>query len=40
LIKLMQTRLQGVRGIDKAIVIEESGEFIVKTTGSNLKSML
>lgn len=40
LIKLMQTRLQGVRGIDKAIVFEENGEFIVKTSGSNLKSML
>ncbi|QQR92937.1 MAG: DNA-directed RNA polymerase subunit A'' [Candidatus Iainarchaeum archaeon] len=40
LIKLMQTRLQGVRGIDKAIVFEENGEFIVKTSGSNLKSTL
>lgn len=40
LIKLMQTRLQGVRGIEKAIVFEENGEFIVKTSGSNLKSML
>lgn len=40
LIKLMQTRLQGVRGIDKAIVFEENGEFIVKTSGSNLKSVL
>lgn len=40
LIKLLQTRLQGIRGIDKAIVVEENGEFIVKTSGSNLKSIL
>ncbi|MEK6902875.1 MAG: DNA-directed RNA polymerase subunit A'', partial [archaeon] len=40
LIKLLQTRLQGIRGIDKAIVFEENGEFIVKTSGSNLKSIL
>lgn len=40
LLKLMQTRLQGVRGINKAIVSEENGEFVVKTSGSNLKSIL
>jgi DNA-directed RNA polymerase subunit A" len=40
LIKLMQTRLQGIRGINKAIVVEENGEFMVKTSGSNLKSIL
>jgi DNA-directed RNA polymerase subunit A" len=40
LLKLLQTRLQGVRGIQKAIVLEENGEFIVKTSGSNLKSVL
>ena len=40
LLKLMQTRLQGVRGIQKALVFEEAGEFIVKTSGSNMKSVL
>ncbi len=40
LIKLLQTRLQGIRGINKAIVFEENGEFIVKTSGSNMKSIL
>ncbi len=40
LLKLMQTRLQGVRGINKAIVSEENGEFVIKTSGSNLKSIL
>lgn len=40
LLKLMQTRLQGVRGINKAIVVEENGEFVIKTSGSNLKSIL
>ncbi|MDP2666783.1 MAG: DNA-directed RNA polymerase subunit A'' [Candidatus Diapherotrites archaeon] len=39
LLKLLQTRLQGIRGIRKAIVFEENGEFIVKTSGSNLKSI-
>lgn len=40
MLKTIQTRLQGVRGIDRAIVFEENGEFIVKTSGSNLKSIL
>ncbi|MFH0970690.1 MAG: DNA-directed RNA polymerase subunit A'' [Candidatus Diapherotrites archaeon] len=40
LIKLLQTRLQGIRGVEKAIVFEENGEFIVKTSGSNMKSIL
>ncbi len=40
LLKLMQTRLQGIRGIDRAIIFEENGEYVIKTSGSNLKSIL
>lgn len=38
--KLMASRIQGVRGIQKALVVEENGEFVVKTSGSNLKVVL
>lgn len=40
LIKLLNARVQGVRGIDKTIVVKEGEEFVVKTSGSNLKTML
>lgn len=43
-LKLMSTRLQGVRGIDKTIVVEEKTktgkEYVIKTSGTNLKGML
>lgn len=43
-LKLLSTRLQGVRGIDKTIVVEEktktSKEYVIKTSGTNLKGML
>lgn len=39
-IKLMKLRIQGVRGIDKTIISEKNGEFRVKTSGSNLKTIL
>lgn len=38
--KLISTRIQGVRGIDKTLVAEEKGEFLIKTSGTNLKIVL
>ncbi len=39
-LKLLRKRLQGTAGIDKTIVMEENGEFIIKTSGTNLKAIL
>jgi len=40
LLKLLNSRAQGVKGIEKTIVVEEKGEFVIKTSGSNLKSII
>lgn len=40
LLKLLDIRTKGVRGIEKTIVIEENGEWVIKTSGSNLKAIL
>ena len=45
-LKLLATRIQGVRGVDKTIVVKEkhkadgSEEWLVKTTGTNLKTII
>lgn len=45
-LKLLSTRIQGVRGVDKTIVLKEKNreagteEFVIKTTGTNLKSVI
>ncbi|MDO8647018.1 MAG: DNA-directed RNA polymerase subunit A'' [Candidatus Diapherotrites archaeon] len=45
-LKLLSTRIQGVRGIDKTIVVKEkhkaegTEEWIVRTTGTNLKVVI
>ena len=39
-LKLMRKKLQGVTGIEKTIVVEENGEYIIRTLGTNLKAML
>jgi DNA-directed RNA polymerase subunit A" len=39
-LKTLSTRIQGVRGIDKTILVEEGGEFVIKTSGTNLKAVL
>lgn len=39
-LKLLNTRIYGVRGIEKALVLEENGEYVIKTSGSNLKAVL
>jgi len=38
--KLLNTRIQGIKGIEKTIVIQEEKEFVIKTSGSNLKAVL
>lgn len=39
-IKILNTRIHGARGIEKVLVVEENKEFVVKTSGSNLKAIL
>ena len=38
--KLLNTRVQGVRGIDKTIVVKEGEEYVIKTRGTNLKAVV
>lgn len=38
--KLYVTRVQGVRGIEKTVLSEKDGEYVIKTTGSNFKAVL
>ena len=38
--KLLNTRAQGIKGIEKTIVIKEGKEFVIKTSGSNLKAII
>jgi len=38
--KLLNTRVQGIKGIEKTIVVKEDKEFVIKTSGSNLKAIL
>ncbi len=39
-LKTLSARIQGVRGIDKTLLAEEKGEFVIKTSGTNLKAVL
>ena len=38
--KIKNTRFQGVKGIEKIIIVREGEEFVIKTKGSNLKAIL
>ncbi|MCX6801772.1 MAG: DNA-directed RNA polymerase subunit A'', partial [Candidatus Diapherotrites archaeon] len=40
LLKALRKRIQGVNGIEKTIITEKDGEFIIHTVGTNLKTML
>lgn len=40
LIKTLNTRMQGVKGITKTIISKEKNEFVIKTSGTNLKAVL
>ena len=39
-LKILNTRIHGVRGIEKVLIVEEDKQFVVKTSGSNLKAVL
>ncbi len=40
ILKLMKVKVQGIKGVDKTLVSEKNGEYRIKTSGSNLKSVL
>ncbi len=40
ILKLERKKLQGITGIEKTIVTEENGEYVIKTLGTNLKAIL
>ncbi|MDD5148761.1 MAG: DNA-directed RNA polymerase subunit A'' [Candidatus ainarchaeum sp.] len=40
ILKLMNSRVQGIKGIEKVLISEEEKEFVIKTSGSNLKNIL
>ena len=39
-LKILNTRIHGVRGIEKVLIVEEDKQFVIKTSGSNLKAVL
>ncbi len=40
LVKILRKRVQGVSGIEKTILTEQNGEFVIHTVGTNLKAIL
>ncbi|RLG71176.1 MAG: DNA-directed RNA polymerase subunit A'' [Candidatus Iainarchaeum archaeon] len=40
ILKMLRTRLQGVRGINKTLLVKENDEYVIKTSGTNLKAVL
>ena len=40
LLKIMKEKVHGVKGIEKTVLVKEENEYVVKTSGSNLKAML
>ncbi len=38
--KLLNTRVQGIKGIEKVIIEEENNEYMIKTRGTNLKQII
>jgi DNA-directed RNA polymerase subunit A" len=38
--RILQTKVKGIKGIKKAVVIEEKGEYIIQTEGTNLEAVL
>jgi len=40
LLKIMDEKVHGVKGIEKTLLVKETDEWVIKTSGSNLKSML
>ena len=40
LLKILKAKAHGVKGIEKTLVVQEEGEYLVKTSGSNLKALM
>jgi len=40
LLRLLDEKVHGVKGIEKTLVVKEGDEYLIKTSGSNLKSVL
>ncbi|MEI7960980.1 MAG: DNA-directed RNA polymerase subunit A'' [archaeon] len=40
LLRLLEEKVHGVKGIAKTLIVKENDEYIVKTSGSNLKAVL
>ncbi len=40
LLKILEEKVHGIKGIEKTVLVEEDGEFVVKTSGSNLKAVI
>ena len=40
LIKLLNEKVHGVKGIEKTLIVKEGDEFVIKTSGSNLKALV
>ncbi|AJF60328.1 MAG: DNA-directed RNA polymerase subunit A'' [Candidatus Diapherotrites archaeon] len=38
--KMLNTRIQGIRGIEKTIVSKDGNEYVVRTRGTNLKAVI
>ena len=40
MIKLLKEKVHGVKGIEKTVLVKEDNEYVIKTSGSNLKAVL
>jgi len=40
MLKLLKEKVHGVKGIEKTLVVKEDNEYIIKTSGSNLKAVV
>jgi DNA-directed RNA polymerase subunit A" len=40
MIRLLEEKVHGVKGIEKTLVVKEGDEYLIKTSGSNLKAVL
>ena len=40
LLKLLKEKVHGVKGIEKTLLVREGDEYVIKTSGSNLKAVL
>ena len=40
MLKLLDEKVHGVKGIEKTLLVKEKDEWVIKTSGSNLKSLL